>query len=78
MNINGIKPFILLGARTAEDHILLSEFNKLGEVFLTTNDGSLQVKGFVTNHEIWSNSLNFNKIYCCGPEPMMKAVPTHN
>lgn len=74
MNINGIKPFILLGARTAEDHILLSEFNKLGEVFLTTNDGSLQRKGFVTDHEIWSNSLNFNKIYCCGPEPMMKAV----
>lgn len=74
LNNKGIKPHILLGARTQADHILIDQFKALGQVYLTTDDGSLGTKGFVINHEIWSNDLKFSNIFCCGPEPMMKAV----
>lgn len=63
---------ILLGARSAKDHVLIDEFKSLGNLHLTTNDGTLGTKGFVTDHAIFSS--NFDRIYCCGPEPMMLAV----
>jgi len=74
LNNKGIRPHILLGARTQFDHILIEEFSKLGNTYITTDDGSLGTKGFVVNHEIWDNNLNISNIFCCGPEPMMKAV----
>jgi dihydroorotate dehydrogenase electron transfer subunit len=74
LNEKGIKPHILLGARTFEDHILIEEFKQLGDVYITTDDGSLGTKGFVVAHEIWAKKGAYGKIFCCGPEPMMKAV----
>lgn len=65
---------ILLGAQSKSDHILLDVFKKHGSLYLSTDDGSLGTKGFVTDHEIFSSLQNIDKIYCCGPEPMMKAV----
>jgi dihydroorotate dehydrogenase electron transfer subunit len=70
----GIRPHILLGARSLNDHILIDQFNQYGEVYLTTDDGTLGTKGFVIDHEIWNNTLQFGKIFCCGPDAMMKAV----
>lgn len=63
----------LLGGRTRDDLMLLDRFRELGEVFVTTNDGSLGEHGFVTSHSLW-NTMKINKIYACGPMPMMKAV----
>jgi dihydroorotate dehydrogenase electron transfer subunit len=74
LNKNGIKPHIILGARSHNDHVLIDQFKKLGFLYLTTDDGSLGTKGVVTDHEIWNNQGNFSRIYCCGPEPMMEAV----
>jgi dihydroorotate dehydrogenase electron transfer subunit len=74
LNNKGIKSHILLGARTQFDHILIEQFGDFGKIHLTTDDGSLGTKGFVVDHEIWHNKLKFSKIFCCGPEPMMKAV----
>jgi dihydroorotate dehydrogenase electron transfer subunit len=66
---------ILLGARSAEDLVELDEFSKFGLVHTTTEDGSQGTKGFVTNHLVFGEILNsFDRIYTCGPEPMMKAV----
>ena len=62
----------LLGAKTKEELIELEEFAKYGQVCLSTEDGSLGEKGFVTQHSILN--CNFDKIQCCGPLPMMKAV----
>ena len=39
---------------------------------VTTEDATLGEKGFVTNHSVLSD--DFDKIYTCGPTPMMKAV----
>jgi dihydroorotate dehydrogenase electron transfer subunit len=68
---------ILLGARTVEDHINADEYEKYGKFHFTTEDGSLGTKGFVTHHEtLKDNIVCYNKVYACGPEPMMKAVAT--
>ena len=73
LNENGIRPTLLLGGKTKDDLFRLVDYQKLGDVFVTTEDGSLGEKGFVTAHSIWKNQV-FDKIYVCGPKPMMKAV----
>lgn len=73
MHEQGFEPTFLLGARTQEDLLMLDEFKKYGRVFLTTEDGSVGEKGFVTNHSILQQE-QFDRISTCGPTPMMKAV----
>ncbi|HZH72874.1 MAG TPA: dihydroorotate dehydrogenase electron transfer subunit [Mariniphaga sp.] len=69
------KTDILVGARSAGDHINMDEYYKFGNIHLTTEDGTLGVKGYVIHHPIFAENLqNYNKIYACGPEGMMKAV----
>jgi dihydroorotate dehydrogenase electron transfer subunit len=78
LNEKGIKPVILLGANSKYDFVRLEEFEKLGELHLTTIDGSAGEKGMVTYHSILKErAAIFKKIYCCGPEPMMKAVAAY-
>ena len=72
MSQMGVRPVFLLGSRTASDQLELDLFRELGEVCLTTEDGSLGEKGFVTNHSVLQRS--FDIIYTCGPKPMMMAV----
>jgi dihydroorotate dehydrogenase electron transfer subunit len=69
----GADPTFLLGARTAKDLLMLAEFEKYGRVLVTTEDGSMGEKGFVTNHSVLQQA-HFDLIQCCGPTPMMKAV----
>ena len=73
MKRQGFEPTFLLGARTADDLLMLPVFNMYGRVYVTTEDGSMGEKGFVTNHSIL-NQERFDRISTCGPTPMMKAV----
>lgn len=70
---NDVEPVFLLGGRSAKDLVRLEEYNGIGEVFITTNDGTFGEKGFVTQHSLWKDS-SFDRCYVCGPLPMMKAV----
>lgn len=69
----GARPTFLLGARSAGDLLLLDQFKAIGDVYVTTEDGSLGEKGFVTNHSILQKE-SFTRISTCGPKPMMVAV----
>lgn len=69
----GFEPNFLLGARSKEDVMQLDDFQKFGNVYVTTEDGSLGEKGYVTNHSILKE-VHFDQIYTCGPKPMMVAV----
>jgi dihydroorotate dehydrogenase electron transfer subunit len=69
----GYKPKFLLGARSKNDLLQLDDFSKYGELFCTTEDGSLGEKGYVTDHSVLK-STSFSMIYTCGPKPMMMAV----
>ncbi len=68
----GFKPVFLLGARSKNDLLQLQEFENVGKVYVSTEDGSAGEKGFVTQHSILQESYSY--IYTCGPLPMMKAV----
>ena len=69
----GFNPTFLLGARSKDDVLQLEQFKKFGTVCITTEDGSLGEKGYVTNHTILKET-HFDQIYTCGPKPMMVAV----
>ena len=69
---NGFNPEFLLGARSAKDILELEEFEKIGPVHISTEDGSLGEKGLVTLNSALEQT--WDMIYCCGPAPMMKAV----
>lgn len=73
LSSSGYKPLFLLGARTRNDLLQISEFQKYGDVYLTTEDESCGEKGFVTNHSVLQSG-GFDYIYACGPKPMMMAV----
>lgn len=62
----------LLGGRSAKDVLELDLFNRFGRVCITTEDGTMGEQGFVTSHSVLVES--FDKIFTCGPTPMMKAV----
>jgi len=74
---NGFTPEILLGFRSRERVIEFDEYSDLGKVYLTTEDGSLGKKGFITEHPVLSSN-KYDVIYCCGPEPMMRAVAKYS
>jgi dihydroorotate dehydrogenase electron transfer subunit len=69
----GFKPTFLLGAKSRKDLLQLDKFVIYGEVYTTTEDGSYGEKGYVTQHSILSK-VHFDRIYTCGPKPMMVAV----
>jgi len=66
---------VIIGARTAEDHLSSIEgYARYAGLHLTTDDGSLGTKGVVTQHPLFDNLSGFDRVYACGPLPMMKAV----
>ena len=69
----GARPSFLLGARSASYLLRVDEFEALGDVYVTTEDGTRGEKGFVTQHSILEKE-HFDRISVCGPSPMMKAV----
>lgn len=69
----GGEPVFLLGARSGADLLQQDLFASLGQVYVTTEDGSLGEKGFVTQHSILQQQC-FSRICVCGPKPMMVAV----
>ena len=63
---------VILGFNTKDEVFYEEEFAKLGaKVTVTTVDGSYGTKGFVTDA---LKDMNYTYTYCCGPEPMLKAV----
>ena len=65
-------PRFLLGFRSDKDLLQYDQFRQFGEVYVSTEDGSLGEKGFVTQHSILNEP--FDRLYVCGPKPMMVAV----
>jgi len=69
----GKKVTVILGFNTKEEIFYEQEFKNLGaNVLVSTVDGSYGVKGFVT--DAIKQVENYSHVYCCGPEPMLKAV----
>ena len=68
----GKKVSVILGFNTASVVFYAEEFEKLGaSVTVTTVDGSMGIRGFVTDA---LKDMDYTYFYTCGPEPMLKAV----
>lgn len=68
----GKKPTVILGFNTADEIFYKEEFEALGvKVYVTTVDGSVGVKGFVTDV---MKDLTYSYFFTCGPMPMFKAI----
>lgn len=67
----GISVTSLIGFRSSEDMIFRSRFQNLGEVVLTTDDGSSGIHGRVAAGLKELDLSEFSQIYLCGPELMM-------
>ena len=68
---NGKKPTVILGFNTKAEVFCYEEFSALCDVVVTTVDGSMGVKGFVTDA---MSDMDYTYYYTCGPEPMLKAI----
>lgn len=67
---------LLMGGRTREDILAVTEFERLGvETYVSTDDGSLGEEGLVT--QVLERKLDkypAASVYACGPMPMLEAV----
>ena len=71
---DGRKVSVVLGFNTASEVFYADEFKALGaDVYVSTADGSMGVKGFVTD-AIRESEIDFDYFYSCGPLPMLKAL----
>lgn len=68
----GVRVVTILGFRSAKDIFLAREFAALGELIITTEDGSEGIKGFVT--DALKGLEGYDLFYTCGPKPMLRAV----
>ena len=69
------KKQIVVGYRDART-FLREEFEQNGEVYISTEDGSIGTKGNVMD-AIRENGLEADLIYACGPTPMLRAIKSY-
>ncbi len=62
---------IVLGYR--DEEFLSSEFKPYGDVYMSSDDGSIGVKGTVMD-AIREYGIEGTHIYACGPTPMLRAI----
>ncbi len=63
---------VILGFNKEEEIFYKEEFENIGaKTYVTTVDGSVGTKGFVTDV---LKDIDYSYVYTCGPEPMLKAV----
>ncbi|AMQ18779.1 dihydroorotate dehydrogenase electron transfer subunit [Thermococcus peptonophilus] len=64
---------LIYGARSKDELALLDIGDYVDDVVITTDDGSAGRKGFPTDI-LTERKEEFDQVYACGPEPMLKAV----
>lgn len=69
------KKQIVVGYRDAQT-FLEEEFEKNGELYISTEDGSVGTKGNVMD-AIRENELEADMIFACGPTPMLRAIKAY-
>ena len=74
LKAQGKKVTVVLGFNTADEIVMVREFDDICDtVAVSTLDGSVGVKGFVTD-AIAGMARSYDYFYTCGPMVMMKAV----
>ena len=63
LNKRNIRPEFLVGFRSSDEVSQIEEYSRYGKVHLTTDDGSMGEKGFVTQHSVLKQSPSLTKGY---------------
>lgn len=63
---------IVLGYRN-QDTFLVEDFKKYGNVYIATDDGSIETKGTVLT-AVEERKLEADVMFACGPTPMLRAI----
>ena len=71
---NQITPTVLLAGQTKDALSWTGIFDSIATVHRITDDGTAGEKGWATQHSILNKIKNFDYIYTCGPEAMMREV----
>jgi len=74
LTAQGTKVTSIVGFQSRLHAILIDELHQYGEVLVATNDGSLGLTGFVTDHMTDELLGTLDRFYACGPTPMLHAV----
>jgi dihydroorotate dehydrogenase electron transfer subunit len=69
----GVKVIHVLGFQTKNAAFLTEEFQRFGDTYIVTDDGSYGEKGFVTD-VLNQRNFDFDRLYACGPTAMLKAL----
>lgn len=67
-------PYVVAGYR--DEVFLEKELSSYGDLYISTEDGSVGVKGNVID-AIKENKLEADFIYACGPHPMLRALKVY-
>lgn len=70
---NGVEIVTVLGFKDEASVFCQEDFLKLGEVLIATEDGSVGVKGYVTD-AIREMGEDFDALYACGPRAMLRSL----
>ena len=74
-SLGASKTDVLMGGRTASDLFWQDLFRPVArQMFLTTDDGSLGTRGTVMALLPKLLTQGYDRVYVCGPSPMMRAV----
>ncbi|WP_107942257.1 dihydroorotate dehydrogenase electron transfer subunit [Metasolibacillus fluoroglycofenilyticus] len=73
LNARGVRTIHVLGFQSENVTFYEQQFNKLGDTYYVTVDGTKGTKGFVTTL-LDDLKPEFDVFYCCGPLPMLKAM----
>ncbi len=74
LNSKEINHHMIMGARNKDEHFLEHSLDKKSYRILTTDDGSLGIKGNVLDGLELIDNLEECKIFVCGPPLMMESV----
>lgn len=68
----GVDVKFLLAARSEAELLMLADFRAIGEVAISTDDGSMGEKGYAAENSTLGN--RYDLICVCGPKPMMLGI----
>ncbi len=76
-NKKGIRPNIILGFKNIDEVCYIKEFEALGNVVVTTDDGTYGYKGNPVSY-LKENNVEYDYYYACGPLVMLKFLSMYS
>ena len=74
LNGKGKQAVAVVGFQTCAQALLIADLAEYGDVTVMSDDGSIGVRGLVTEALTAAFCQTFDRYYACGPTPMLRAL----